>query len=549
MRKDNSTFVTSFLSEAGTFLHNHDYFAYTELDDMAFWVIARGLDSDKEANSAELAVKSILGNFMENPTMSRIKIRSYLQQAHEVLQAESQRVRLKASLTLVVTDYSKIVYAVAGNARIYLFRNGRFHARSSDQSLSQLMVSDQKIPEHRLDHHEERHNLTNYLGKPNEFTPYVSKKFPLSDGDVMLLCTPGLWENISTPEMTDALAEANEPTALVDTLEEVLLSKQSKVVDNYTAAAIFADKVFMEDPYRKWQIVKKVAIAVFLFLLLGGGTYVYMARQAAVQAEAAASILEHEKNGDTYITDGNYPLALKEYSEARNASIKVKDKVHAELIGRKQRIVQLIVDGDSNVKDNDFVKALDKYQKALQEAKKRSDFNIAELEAKIRDAQTYKQIMVLMKDGDLRFEAQDYLGAKDLYQKARKAAILSSFSAGEKELRVKLDEVEDKITSLQKEIKMVNGDKMEKIGDNQLEAQDLVGAIESYSLARDAYQEIGMLEKVLTMERKIAKAEEELDAMTVEGMPVPDIPVPDMPAQGGSPVPASTPEEVASSQP
>ncbi|WP_252898059.1 hypothetical protein [Lysinibacillus sphaericus] len=43
MRKENCDFKTSFLSEAGSFLQNKDYFAYTELDDIACWVAHKGL--------------------------------------------------------------------------------------------------------------------------------------------------------------------------------------------------------------------------------------------------------------------------------------------------------------------------------------------------------------------------------------------------------------------------------------------------------------------------------------------------------------------------
>ncbi len=114
MRKENSDFKTSFLSEAGSFLQNKDYFAYTELDDVACWVAVKGLDSDQEISSAELAVKAILEKFMEKPSMSRRSIKKYLKNAQAILQAQSLRVRLKASIVIVISDYSKMIVAVAG---------------------------------------------------------------------------------------------------------------------------------------------------------------------------------------------------------------------------------------------------------------------------------------------------------------------------------------------------------------------------------------------------------------------------------------------------
>ncbi|MBA8895164.1 hypothetical protein B0I61_000503 [Clostridium saccharobutylicum] len=40
MRKLNSKFETSFISEEGTYLQNKDYFAFVELDNYACYVIA-----------------------------------------------------------------------------------------------------------------------------------------------------------------------------------------------------------------------------------------------------------------------------------------------------------------------------------------------------------------------------------------------------------------------------------------------------------------------------------------------------------------------------
>ena len=48
MRKINSEFLTNFVSEEGSHLQNKDYFAFVELDNYACYVIADGIDKDKE---------------------------------------------------------------------------------------------------------------------------------------------------------------------------------------------------------------------------------------------------------------------------------------------------------------------------------------------------------------------------------------------------------------------------------------------------------------------------------------------------------------------
>ncbi|WP_019419343.1 PP2C family protein-serine/threonine phosphatase [Paenibacillus sp. OSY-SE] len=511
MRKENSEFKTSFVSEAGSFLHNKDYFAYVELDDMACWVIADGLDADREADSAEMVVKSILRRFTEKPTMSPLRLKQYMQEAHEWLKAESRRVRLKASLILVVTDYAKIVWAVAGHARLYHFRGGRLFARSKDQSLAQMMADAGEISEEAMEVHEERHNLIHYMGQPDGFEPFVSKKVPLSEGDALLLCTPGLWEDVNGTEMIDALAEAKEPEDFTDTLEDVLLSKQRRTVHNYTAVAVYANKVFKEDPKRKWRLLKKWLLALIVLLIAGGGATFFFVKEAARKAENAANMLEFSQNADMYMKDGDYPKAVKEYSEARNMAIRLKDRIHRDMFGKRQRLMQLMVDGDGFFKEGDFAKALDKYGKAREEAKPYKEFNHKELEDKMDRSLTYMQIMSWVQEGDMKFESQDYVGARSSYQKARKAAIEEGYADGEKDIRAKLDAAEDKVSGLKKEKRLLEGDKYEKKGDQQFAAQDYVGAIDAYSAAQQIYQEIDMLERVLGMERKIDKAVDKLN--------------------------------------
>lgn len=541
MRKDNSEFKTAFLSEAGTFINNKDYFAFIELDDIACWVVAHGLDSDREVESAEMAVRSILGNIMNNPTMSRMKIKKYVQEAHKLLQEESHRVRLKASLALIVTNYTKMIWAVAGNAKLYHFRNGRLNFKSKDQSLAQLMADEEEIPESQIEEHEERHNLLNYLGKPYDFKPIVSKKYPLTDGDVMVLSTPGLWEGVNSVEMLDTIQEAKEPEEVVDTLEDVLLSKQKPIVNNYTAATIFVNKTYKEDPKKKIRIIKRIIVALVIFALIGGGAIVYQVRAAAKKAESVASMIEQEKNGDVFVQDGDYPKALKEYSDARNAAVRIKDLVHMKLIGKKYRITQLIVDGDTAFKDGDYTKALSKYEKAQKEVQGRKDFNAKELDEKVNKSKSLIQISNWMKEGDVKFEKQDYAGAKSTYEKARKAAIAASFTSGEEKIKAKLDETEEKMSSIEKEKKQLDGEKLEKKGDKSYASQDFKKAIESYATAQEVYQEIGMLEKVLSMERKITKAEEKLNPVPKEGA----VPEADSGAQPNGPAVGGTTDQAA----
>lgn len=511
MRKDNSEFKTNFISEAGIFSANKDYFAFVELDDLACWVAADGIDSDEDIKSAEIAVKSIFTDFTEKPTMSRRKLKKYMINANKILEQESRSVRLKSSLIMVVTDYSKIVWIVAGNARLYHFRKGRFNFKSKDQTLAQMMSEAGKIDEYEIDQHEERNNLVNYLGKVNSFTPFISKKYKLNDGDVMLLCTSGFWENVNITEMMKALKEAEEPDQLIDNLEEILLSKQKKFLNNYTAAAILGNRIFKENNKDKINYIKKAVLIMLPILIICAGIIGYRINNQKKQAQIRAHLIKCENNGDDFVKDGSFDKALKEYQDAEADLQKLKVKDKQKELDKKFKITQLIVDGDKNLKEKNYEKAQKNYEKAKELADSEEDYDQKELNKKIIQAYDFMTILEIQKQGDIQLENQDFAGAKETYAKAKSLADAASFEDAKKELKAKIQEADSKMTELDKKQKTVQGTDLEKEGDNSYAAKDYEKALQSYKSAQSTYQQLNNLQGVLSIESKIKDVQQKLN--------------------------------------
>jgi serine/threonine protein phosphatase PrpC/FlaG/FlaF family flagellin (archaellin) len=509
VRRENSDFKTSFLSEAGSFMQNRDYFAYTELDDMVCWVAVKGLDNDQEIKSAELAVKAVLESFMEKPSLSRSSVKRYLKKAHHHLQGQSLRVRLKASIVIVVSNYSKLIYAVAGNSRFYHFRNGTLLHRSNDQSLAQEIINE-KNRSFEINMHEEKSNLLNYLGKPKDFKPFISKKMKLVDGDVLLLATPGFWEDVNEVEMADALELAKDPIQYTDLLEEVLLSRQNKVINNYTIASIFVNKVYVESNKKKMKYIKIIAAALIATLIVGGSTMFYQAKQAKKLAELAVDMKDHDETGTIYFEDASFDEALMEYSKGRNIAKQLKDPVHRNLLGTKLRVTQLIINGDKAAEAGKFTEAMEQYEKASQEGKIVKNFGKDVIDQKIANMDSIVQIVEATRDGDNHFDSEDYFKALTSYEKARKKAVAISFS-GESQIKAKIEETEEKIAELKKAQKELKAESLEKSGDNSYAKQDYANALDSYVLAQEIYQETELLAKVLGLERKIMNVNEKLN--------------------------------------
>ena len=145
MRRLNSQFTTKYISEAGTRAENKDYFGFVEMDNVACWVIAEGYDKDTTISSAKLAVDTVISEFTKKPSLSKRTIKRCIKEANRQLKLQSSKFHLKASILVVVSNYTKLRYAVCGNCRFHIFRGSNILEKSHDTSLYQEMIQEQEV--------------------------------------------------------------------------------------------------------------------------------------------------------------------------------------------------------------------------------------------------------------------------------------------------------------------------------------------------------------------------------------------------------------------
>ena len=335
MRKDNSIFKTKFISEPGSCLKNADYFAFVELQDYACYCIADGIDDDRKRHSAELAVSSVINAFYEKSGMSKHLMKHYAKVAHKELLKETRDIRLEASILILVTNYKKLRWANVGNTRLYHLRNGKVLHRSTDQSLSQNLAELGESPLDRIEQHEERHNLYCYLGQPGSFRPYVSSKIKLEDGDIVTMCTRGIWENAGVPEILDSVEEASEPEEVCASIEDIILSQQMRWISNYTIACIYINKVY-QNPKRK-KIIKRIAmigtpILVILFIFLIGLAIRNVNKNNKIKMmwqQINSGIEDIDKNGKIFDETNTLKQASQSYEKFLSSEDSKKKRVIA----------------------------------------------------------------------------------------------------------------------------------------------------------------------------------------------------------------------------
>ena len=486
--------------------------------------------------------------------MNKFIIKKYLREVNDEVVASGRKVRLKASMTVVVTNYSKLRYYTIGNTRFYLYRDGYLKLKSRDESLTQQMADKQLIPLDKISRHEERNNLTSYLGENNLGGIDVSKKIKLCDKDVFVLLTRGIWENCDAKEIEEALEGVHEPKQVLDDVEDIILSKQPSDLQNYTIAATFADKVYINPERKKKAIMIAIPIIILLIVLL-----VALHIRNNKKLDEIADMHNYETSAEDYISNDNIEKANEDYKNALDIAKKYKLDDDMNKLDEECKYTDLIMQADQLLEDKKYDEALDKYIAA---ADKNSDVdNIGKeyINKKLDITKNCITVADLLSLADEQLEAGDDKSAEANYLEAKRLALNSYLKDEKKEAMDKLQQIyddrkkaadeekadADKAAAEQKQAEddakkkeeedakkaeeekkaaqelMDKAIDLRKNGDQNYVSGDYVSAKMYYALAKEAFEEIGSIsmadeleEKIELMDRKItdnADKKEEAD--------------------------------------
>lgn len=518
MRKENSVFRTKFISEPGSFIKNEDYFAFVELEDYACYCIADGIDEDSKRDSAKLAVSAVITAFHENPGCSKSLAKKYIHLAHNELLKESKEARLEVSMVILLTDYKKALWISAGNTRLFGIRNGNIKWKTKDTSLSQGMADKGEIPLDKIESHEERHNLYCYLGQAGRFKPVISKKRKLEDGDIFVMYTRGVWESVGNAELLDALEEASDPESVCTGLEEVILSSQPEIVENYTIVSIFVDKIYRNPKAGKQKKYIKIATAILgvvLMLCLTLGLMRYNKNKSNLDAMNKAVT-----SGVSYLEEDSYDMAIEEFTKAHEASEKVKlSKKSAkykqvELADLYYKMSLNLAEARTAFNEEEYKKSYNKYSAVVQ---KLEDIkNKGEDVTFQKDMETLEQYAYQMQTAQSAEQEKDYKNAAKSYGEA--ANLADSIDA-----TTEKNAAQEKGKTANGKLAVDNGDESKAEGEAEMKAGEYQKAVNSfqtarnfYTSAKDDYGNEDAADRITELDIRLEDANNKIDKQTNE---------------------------------
>lgn len=111
------------------------------------------------------------------------------------------------TLTAAAVVGGNLYFAHVGDSRLYLLREGSLRAVTHDHTLVARLVESGVIRPEDAESHPQKHVLTAAVGVGEEISAdFAPEPIALEKSDVLLLCTDGLWGQMSEAEMADILS-------------------------------------------------------------------------------------------------------------------------------------------------------------------------------------------------------------------------------------------------------------------------------------------------------------------------------------------------------
>ena len=139
------------------------------------------------------------------------------------------------TLTLLVLDAETIWVAHVGDCRAYIFRDQNLKQLTTDQTVVQKMLDAGSLTPEEINDHPSRNVLTQALGIPEFLQPQIIS-LPRHKHDKLLLCSDGLYGQVSDDEIKSIIKKVKEPSEACTQLIKLALDNGGE--DNVTVLVI-----------------------------------------------------------------------------------------------------------------------------------------------------------------------------------------------------------------------------------------------------------------------------------------------------------------------
>ena len=226
---------------------NQDRMGYCFTRDSLLLLLADGMGGHMNGEiAATIALQTVSMMFrtQARPYVKRPErfLEEALLQAHHDIQAYAATHGLpempRTTVVACLVQHNCAVWAHAGDSRLYWVRRNQVLARTRDHSHFEYLVDRGRADPNERATHPDRNKLYNCLGASSAPKIELSHQVSLQPGDVLLLCSDGLWSMLPDSEIVHRLSGAGGVVSAVPEMVNMAAAVGGAQADNTTALGI-----------------------------------------------------------------------------------------------------------------------------------------------------------------------------------------------------------------------------------------------------------------------------------------------------------------------
>jgi protein phosphatase len=225
---------------------NQDRMGYCFTSESLLMLVADGMGGHPRGEvAAQVALQVCAERFRQQATPRLHEPKQFLEAAliaaHNELAAYQQAHDLpdapRTTVVACVLQDECVWWAHAGDSRLYWLRDNRVLARTRDHSKVGMLVALGALAVEDEAMHPERNKVLNCLGSPRPPSIEIALGAPLKRGDILLLCTDGVWSGAGDDELVESFRVHTVPAAVPEIVARSV-ARNGRHADNATALAL-----------------------------------------------------------------------------------------------------------------------------------------------------------------------------------------------------------------------------------------------------------------------------------------------------------------------
>jgi len=217
--------------------------ACLDAPERGIWAVADGMGGHAVGEFASRAIVQALTALpaAENLDAAVEHARIAIQTVNQLLIDEAQRMKVRvigSTVVMLMACERRCSCLWAGDSRLYLFRDGHLKQLTRDHSQVERLKARGLITAEEARHHPAHNTITRAVGA----APTLDLELltlEIGDGDVFLLCSDGLSNEVEDAQIAELLDLGHEPVTTADALLKSALAHGGR--DNVSVVVIRAE--------------------------------------------------------------------------------------------------------------------------------------------------------------------------------------------------------------------------------------------------------------------------------------------------------------------